>query len=250
MKRYKFIVPAVLVILVTVHLLSRTTTQLIGVNDKIKIYEIPVYLKLYNFYGRYLNYIHIIDSILKDAKTDVEKVVAITKWVNNNVKKLPTGVDFVDSHPLTIAERRLGRKQQFSDLLSVLLVQADVESFFWVDSENKDYVLTFFRVDDSWSVVDPYYGLLFINKDRNLSSIEDLKAGNWRVFSLNMNEISDVELKEIYNVEDGYFRGQIYKIPTSKVIEGTRRSELGGRSFSQHPLGRMNLFMENALSGF
>ena len=39
-------------------------------------------------------------------------------------------IDIVDHHPITIIERRLGIDEQFSDILSVLLVYADIDSFF------------------------------------------------------------------------------------------------------------------------
>jgi hypothetical protein len=110
--------------------LNKTSTQLIGINFKVTEYEIPLYLKLYNFYGRHINYDSLVAKIIKNSQNDKDKVIQLSKWVNNNIQKVPKGVDIVDSHPLTIVERRLGTEDQFADLLSVLLVYADIDSFF------------------------------------------------------------------------------------------------------------------------
>ena len=152
--------------------LNKTTTQLVGIDYVVTEYEIPLYLKLYNFYGRHLNYKFIVNEIANNSDSDLDKVLDISKWLNNNIQKIPKGVEVIDSHPLTILDRRLGTKDQFSDLLSVMLVYAGIDSFYWKDNKN---VLTFFMLNGSWSVIDPYYGVVFLNRMGKMASIQELK---------------------------------------------------------------------------
>ena len=162
-------------------------------------------------------------------------------------------IDFVDSHPLTIAERRVGKKGQFSDLLSVLLVYANIDSFFWVDKNNRDSVLTFFKIDGFWSIVDPYYGILFINNDK-FSSIEELKNGNWKIYTLNLEEIGELNntkalSNKFNNINEikKYYKEQIDQIPTQAEINQTNIFDLGGRSYIQSPLRRLMFIIHNLL---
>ena len=97
--------------------LNKTTTQLVGIDYVVTEYEIPLYLKLYNFYGRHLNYKFIVNEIANNSDSDLDKVLDISKWLNNNIQKIPKGVEVIDSHPLTIVDRRLGTGDQFADLL-------------------------------------------------------------------------------------------------------------------------------------
>ena len=69
--------------------LNKTTTQLMGINYLVTEYEIPLYLKLYNFYGRHLNYKFIVNEIVNNSNSDLNKVLDISKWLNNNIQKIP-----------------------------------------------------------------------------------------------------------------------------------------------------------------
>ena len=110
--------------------LNKTSSRLIGINYQVTEYEIPLYLKLYDFYGRHLNYEYLVSKITKNINGDEDKVINLSKWVNKNIQKIPQEIEIIDSHPITILERRLVR-EQFSDLLSVLIVYAGIDSFFW-----------------------------------------------------------------------------------------------------------------------
>ena len=252
----KPVVIVVFLLTAVVVFLNEKSTQFIGINYSVTEYEIPLYLKLYNFYGRHLNYDYLVNKITKNSRSDKEKVISISKWINSNIKKLPNGIEVVDSHPLTIAERRLGTKEQFSDLLSVMLVYADIDSFFWFDKDNRNKVLTFFRMNGYWSVIDPYYGIVFINNKNELSSIGELKSGNWQMFTLNSKEINSQNINNIFNLNSNdefsnissirkYYSQQIHKIPTRTIIDQTNLFDLGGRSYIQSPSGRIKYIVQN-----
>jgi len=232
--------------------LNRNTTQTIGVNYSVTEYEIPLYLKLYNFYGRHLNYDYLVSEITKNSNNDRDKVINISKWVNNNIKKLPKGVEIIDSHPLTIVERRLGNKEQFSDLLSVLLVYAGIDSFFWVNENNHKEVLTLFKVGGYWSIIDPYYGVLFMNIDNSVLSVEEINNGNWEVYTLDLKKVSAINIKKVFNNKfynmaqvKKYYSNQMDKLPTQGTIDSKNIFELEGRSYIQNPTGRVIHYLVN-----
>ena len=92
-------------------------------------------------------------------------------WVYKNIKKISKNEDVVDSHPWTIIERKIGKSDQFSDILSVLLVHNDVDSFFSSKINNIKHPITFFKFNNYWSIIDPYYGVYFLNKENTFSSL-------------------------------------------------------------------------------
>jgi len=254
----KLAVTLVFLLVAIVVVLNNNTTQTIGVNHHVTEYEIPLYLKLYNFYGRHLNYTYLVSEITKNSNNDHGKVIDISKWVNNNIKKLPENVDVVDNHPLTIVERRLGKKEQFSDLLTVMLVYADIDSFFWFDEDGRSKILTFFKTNGYWSIIDPYYGVIFINDKGKFSSIYELKSGSWQMFTLDLKEINPHNIKNIFNPNSNnefgnissikkYYSQQINKIPTRAIIDQTNIFDLGGRSYIQNPSGRVKYIIQNKI---
>ena len=231
--------------------LNKTSTQRIGIDYMFSEYEIPLYLKLYNFYGRHLNYKFIVNNITKNNDSDIEKVLDISKWLSDNIKKIPKGVEVIDSHPLTILDRRLGTKEQFADLLSVMLVYSGINSFIWLNNGN---VLTVFMLNGSWSIIDPYYGIIFLNKRGQAASIQELKNEDWGLFTFELQSIDVKNFKSIfYNDFDDFkqvkenYMNLFFQIPTQEMINMTNSFELGGRSFTQSPLGRLKFRFRSLL---
>ena len=110
-------------------IINKNTTRKIGINHEIFEYQIPIYLKILDFYDRHYNYKYLVKKINENLVNEQDIVLSTTKWIKNNIQKIPVDVDIVDNHPLTIIERRLGTIDQFSDLLSVILVYSDIDSF-------------------------------------------------------------------------------------------------------------------------
>ncbi|SVC07918.1 uncharacterized protein METZ01_LOCUS260772, partial [marine metagenome] len=156
MKKKKLILLSVLILLITIFFIAnRNTTRFIGINYKVSEYQIPIYLKILDFYDRHYNYKYLAKNINKNTNSEKDIILNTTKWIKNNIRKIPEGVDVVDSHPLTIFERRLGADDQFSDLLSVLLVYSNIDSFFIMKFNQYWHPLTFFKFNDYWSIIDP-----------------------------------------------------------------------------------------------
>jgi len=251
----KFFLLAILTTVIFI-VLSKDTTQYKAVNYQVIEYKIPLYLKLFNFYGRHLNYGFVVNKITQNSKNDIEKVLDISKWMQSNIRKISKGVDVVDSHPLTIIERRLGTEDQFSDLLSVLLVYAGVDAFMWSHENNYNDVLTIFNVNGKWSVIDPYYGIVFLNKDNSHASITELKNLDFNnglfMHSLNYERIKSDNIKRTFddkfNDEDSvkrYYKAMFDNLPTKNKINNSSVFELGGRSYTQSPLSRIKFTIYN-----
>ena len=251
----KFFLFAILTVVIFI-VLGKDTTQYKAVNYEVIEYKIPLYLKLFNFYGRHLNYSFVVNGITQDSKNDIEKVLDISKWMQSNIRKISKGVDVVDSHPLTIIERRLGTEDQFSDLLSVLLVYAGLDAFMWFYEDNYKDAITIFKVNGKWSVIDPYYGIVFLNNDNRHASITELKNLNDSLFmhSLNYERIKSDNIRLIFddkfNDEESvlrHYKGMFDNLPTKNKINNTSLFELGGRSYTQSPLSRLKFTIYNYL---
>jgi len=255
--KIKFFLLAILTAVIFIGL-SKDTTQYTSVNYRVAEYKIPLYLKLFNFYGRHLNYSFVVDRITQNSNNDIEKVLDISKWMQSNIRKIPKGVDVVDSHPLTIIDRRLGTEDQFSDLLSVLLVYAGVDAFMWVHEDNYKDALTIFKVNGKWSVIDPYYGIVFLNNDNRHASITELQNLDLNnglfMHSLNYERIKSDNIRLIFgnkfDDKDGvirYYKSMFDNLPTKNKINNSRIFELGGRSYTQSPLSRLKIIIYNYL---
>ena len=245
-KKFKFVFLFLLIILVILLVLNKETTRKIGINYNIIEYKIPVYLKINDFFNRHYNYKYLSNKINKDHFNKEDIILNTAKWVNINIKKIPEGIDVIDHHPLTIVQRRLGVHSQFNDILSVLLVYEDIDSFFKRDFGNISHPLTFFKLNNKWSVIDPYYGVYFINDDKTFASLEDLKTPNWTIVNLESQEINSSNITDLYfekfqsykEVEDHYIK-IFSNIQSSKQIDATNIFDRGGRSYTQKPLNRL-----------
>jgi hypothetical protein len=253
MRNKKFLFLFVLILFLTFFFItSKETTRSIGINYKVTEYQIPIYLKIFDFYNRHYNYKYLVKNINKNTNNEKEVILNTTKWIKNNIKKIPKGVDVVDNHALTIFERRLGTDDQFSDLLSVLLVYSNIDSFF-IKKHNKIWnPLTFFKFNDYWSILDPYHGVLFVNDKFLFASIEDIKDGNWQILNLKFEKIDKLNLKDTFEKKfNGYdeiinYYDQIFhSLLSSKDIDNTHIFNRGGRSYTQDPLGRLRYKIYN-----
>ena len=205
--------------------------------------DIKTYHKIINFYSRHFNYMRLEKQINKGVATDKDKIINTIKWIYENIKKPPNNLIIVDNHPWTIVERRFGLQDQFSDLLSVLLVYSKFDAFY----HNEPIILTFLQVEDNkWTVIDPYYGILFINNDSNFATVDEILLNEWRIVDLNFNSIDELTFnKEIYdkfvnfNSLFNYYNDAFKHLPSSDEINSKSKYERKSRSYSQNPIGRL-----------
>ena len=77
----KFFLLAILTAVIFI-VLSKDTTQYKAVNYQVIEYKIPLYLKLFNFYGRHLNYSFVVNGITQNSNNNIEKVEIITLTIS------------------------------------------------------------------------------------------------------------------------------------------------------------------------
>jgi len=245
------IIASLLAVVVVFLLLDVNSTTKMAINFQTREYNIPVYLKVLNFYDRHFNYKYLAEKITMGTKSRHDRVLSLAAWVNNNIKRIPEGVDIVDSHPWTIVQRRLGEPDQFSDILSVLLIYSGVESFFReIDTQTVlplykrgRHPLTFFRIKDTWSVADPYQGVYFVNEKGNFASLSDLREGRWKMANFENKLVRDESLFQFYSK-------LLSLLPSSSEINRTNIYERGGRANIQNPTGRFLYEIHKRFHGF
>jgi len=248
MKNIKFKIIIILILFLSFYfILNKETSRYVGINYKIIEYKIPFYLKTMDFITRHYNYKNLAIKINHNNETEVEIVFNTTKWILENIKRLPKNVEIVDHHPFTIIERRLGTKDQFNDVLSILLTYSGIESFYSYFGDKK-HPLTLFKIKNYWYVIDPYYGVYFADKNGLFISIDDLKNNQWQIFNLESENIKFQDIQKIfdnrfknYSELDEFYRRAIKKTTffSSKKIDDSNIYFRGGRSYIQSPLNRI-----------
>ena len=218
-----------------------------GFNYAIKEHKISNFQKLSEFYERHINYKKLVKEITYKSKNQQEKIIDISTWVYENIKKISIKDDIIDNHPWTIVERKIGTNDQFSDILSVLLVHNNIDSFFKMRINNTSHPITFFKYNTEWSIIDPYYGIYFANTKKSFSSLEEIKDNDSIMRHLVFDKITSKNLNEIFfdknfkNIQElnSYYKILLLDIPSSKIINSTNIYERGGRSYIQKPLHRI-----------
>lgn len=243
-------------ILLTLIFLNMESSRYTGINYIVSEEKVSNFKKIKEFYKRYKNYKKLVKTITVDLDK-YDQIIKISEWIYLNIQKRKINDITVDSHPWTIVERRIGAKDQFSDLLSVLLVVNNIDSFF-ISNVNDAGSLTFFKFKDNWSVIDPYYGIYFLNFKNEFCSLDELKLENCIFVHFKYEEISDDEIDFIFNDKNfknifelkNYYNLMFQEMPTAINIENTNIYLRGGRSYVQKPLHRLIYQLKKSLNLF
>ena len=226
--------------------LNLDSSRLTGINYTIKEEKISNFKKIYDFYERYNNYKNLVKQITFNKEKNSE-IFEISSWVYFNINKSKKGDEIIDSHPWTIIERKTGTNDQVSDILSVLLVVNDVDAFFIAKINEIKNALTFFKYNNKWSVIDPFYGVYFLNKNEDFCSLEELRLRKCKIFHFENKNITKDKLnkifydKDFYDLSDlnNYYYYLFDNCPTTNEIENTNMYLRGGRSYVQIPKHRL-----------
>lgn len=172
----------IVVITIIVLVLNVNVTTRKGVNFQWHTIKLPLYLKILDFFDRHYNYKQLVKIIIRDAKTDQERVMKIFEWTYKNLKKVPEGLPVVDDHVWYIIVRGYGASDQFCYVFATLCNYAGLEAFYslvYTYDRAKSIPLCFVKIGKKWRVFDPYYGVYFKDKTGNLADIVALKSGSW-----------------------------------------------------------------------
>ena len=243
----KKVISLIFFLFLVVFYLNSDGLRYIGINYKVSSQKVSNYQKIKDFYIRHQNYKKLVNKILLENKEPISNVEKISFWIYKNIKKASDNDVIVDLHPWTIIERKIGAQDQFSDILSVLLVHNKIESFYTNLKINNNYPVTYFNHNSKWSIIDPYYGIYFKNNRNEFSSLEDLKNSNWKIFHLEYEIIDSKNCRIIFqNFKNSciqemntFYLKLFLNILSEKKINKTNIYYRGGRSYIQKPFHRV-----------
>lgn len=155
-----------------------------GLNGKVKRIQIPLYLKIIDFFSRHYHYQELAKEIVGSSKTDEEKVFSLFEWTYRNIKNTPEDFPIVDDHVWHTIIRGYGVSDQYSDVFTTLCNYSGVGAFFtFVWSRNKTNFITvsYVKIKRRWRIFDPYRGSYFKDKEGNLADVETVKSGNYSI---------------------------------------------------------------------
>tara|TARA_Y100000389_G_scaffold158901_1_gene160501 strand:- start:1420 stop:2205 length:786 start_codon:yes stop_codon:yes gene_type:complete len=258
MKKNIFYVLIFFILLILVYFLSSKSIRYTGINYSIVKEEISNFKKIIDLFERDKKYQKLVETINRNQESERDIVIGLAKWVNQNIRKIGYDIndDVVDSHPWTIVERKMGGSDQFSDILSVLLIYSKIDSFF-IDRFNKiGYPITFFKYNNSWSLIDPYYGIYFLNKKNQFCNLNEHKNKNCTIYHFEYGKISENSLRKIFfnkdfknlNELENFFNFLLEDLPSLKQINKTNIYEMGGRSYIQKPIHRLLYQIQKSLN--
>lgn len=197
---------SVIVLILCIGLLlnsSVTTKQCI--NYQCHTTRITLFLKLLDFFDRHYNYKQLAKDIVKDAKSDEERVIRLLAWIQSNIVKVPEGFPIIDDHVWHIIIRGYGTDDQSQDVFTTLCNYAKMDAFFCEiksESNREKKPLSFVKIEKGWSVFDAYRGVYFKNLKGKIADVKDLVAGNWQAFSVSNNiDIPDYYRDYFKNLE-------------------------------------------------
>ena len=245
-------------IIILLILLVSKSSRFTGINYNIKEEKISNFKKIKDFYIRHKNYEELVKYITIDANDEKIIIQKISLWIYENINEVSDDENIVDSHPWTIIERKLAVDEQYSDILSVLFVHKNIDSFFCSKLENLEYPITFFRYKNYWSIIDPKYGIFFLNEDEDFSSLDENKKTNWIMHHLVEGRVDSKNFKKIFvnSNFNTYIQMKIFykilisKLPSNQIINQTSIYNrcIGNRSYIQKPIHRFVYQLRNLFS--
>lgn len=192
-----------------------------GVDYKHYSIQIPLYLKILDFFDRYYNYRELANRIVKGANSDEEKVIKIFTWTHHNIRKVPKELPVVDDHVWHIIVRGYGVQDQSQDVFTALCNISGIDAFFsavYINDRSGVIILSFVKIEEKWYVFDAYRGVYFTDKQGRLADIDTTKKERLIV---TLDEQPDID-----------YAPYLENLPTIKDI-GLNRSNL------QSPLKRL-----------
>ena len=240
----------IITILIAIIFFNIDSTTKKGVDYSINEENINLYVKINDFYKRHKIYLALNKKIF-DENTISDNFLILSRWIYKNIDKLEKNDQIIDDHPSSILLRKKGANDQFNDILSILLVYSGYEAFYKnLEYFNSSYPLTFVKIDDYWTVIDPYNGFYFLNSEKKFASINDFKKNNYIIKKLN-NDYTFKSNEKIFffgnNVKISEVNKQINsifnKFDPQKEIYKKHKYLRGGRSYFQDPFNRVHYIL-------
>jgi hypothetical protein len=235
-KRYLIPTIVLLLFLCSIALLNKKVTMRQGVDGKLSIITLPLYLKVLNFCDRHYNYKWLAKQITGHLDTREDKILRLFHWTYETIKPQPESLPSMDSHVWDVYVRRYGGSANFHDLFSTLCNYIGADAFFTtLDSKDtgSDLDLSFVRIKRGWVMFDPYNGIYFRNHTGDLTTINEINEQDWDIVKLAQTDISEA-----------YYKQYFENLPNIEKI-GSRLL----RANTQSPINRLRFQLHIWLSG-
>ena len=157
MKLLKRLAICISVLAITAFLLNVPVTTRQGINGKITVKLIPLYVKTCGFLYRDYQYKALSSRITNNIEDDTGKIIAIYNWTVMNIKEPPKGFKIVDNHIWNIVIRGYGTADQMADVFTTLASYVGYEAFWkdtYADKTPGRLILSFVKIKNEWYVFD------------------------------------------------------------------------------------------------
>lgn len=181
---------------ITVLNIPVSTSQ--GIDYKVTRLEIPLYLKVMNFFDRHYSMKWLSNHITSSSQTEEGKIFALFKWTHQTIRPQPKSLPVMDDHVWNVYVRRYGVSDNFHDLFTTLSNYSNTNGFFMgIHSEEaQDEInLSFIQLEKGWVIFDPFNGTYFTNKSGNWATLQDIKNQNWKMATLQKTKLTDMYYK-------------------------------------------------------
>ena len=221
-----------------------TTSQ--GINFRVSKIELPLYLKVLNFFDRHFNYMWLAKRITQNLDTKEEKVFKLFKWTHETIQPQPAKLPIMDDHVWNVYVRGYGVSDHYHDLFSTLCNYIGIPGIFLKikakDSGNL-LDLSFVKIGNDWIVFDPYRGVYFLNKLGEWATLEEINEQNWKLAKLGSIEISDSFYTHVTGeISDSFYRPYFEAMPDIEAVSLTRTN-------IQSPINRLQFQLKQWISG-
>lgn len=174
----------ILALLIVVIILNISVPTKQGVNYKVAVYRIPLYIKIIEFIDRDYRYRNLSHDIISGIKEDREKALKILEWVRSNIKSdMPKDWPVYDDHILNIIIRGYGVSDQLNDVFTTLCMYSGLPAG-WAriiaPGSSKALVLSFVMIDGKWCIFDVSRGIYFIGDDGGVANLEEISSRRYK----------------------------------------------------------------------
>ena len=182
-------------------MLSITVTTSRGVDYRVSKIELPLYLKVLNFFDRHFNYKWLANQVTSHLETKEDKIFRLFEWVHETIRPQPEKLPIIDDHVWNVYVRGYGVSDNFHDLFSTLCNYVGAKSMFLkIKSKDSNELkeLSFVKLQRGWVIFDPFYGTYFINEKGGWATVDEIKNSNWKLVQLGELEISNSFYKPFF----------------------------------------------------
>jgi hypothetical protein len=225
--KHKVLIPSFLLILIIIAgvALNLKVITKQGVNYKVSEIELPLYLKILNFYDRHFNYRWLVNRITKNLEKKEDKLFRLFEWTYHNIQPQPESLPIMDDHVWSVYVRGYGIDENFNDLFTTLCNYIGVDAFFLnlkIKESDRDLGISFVKLEKGWVLFDPYNGVYFFNNLGSWATIAEINEQNWRLKQLGATEISESfyrpYLKDLPNIGDVVLNRANTQSPINRLL--------------------------------